>query len=48
MFALTTDDLPMSQAEAARPLDVVLNELEEFIGMRSVKDSIRRLARACS
>ena len=44
MFALTIDDLPMSQAEAARPLDVVLNELEEFIGMRSVKDSIRRLA----
>ena len=44
MFALTIEDLPMSQAEAARPLDVVLNELEEFIGMRSVKDSIRRLA----
>jgi SpoVK/Ycf46/Vps4 family AAA+-type ATPase len=44
MFALTKDDLPMSQSEAARPLDVVLNELEEFIGMRSVKDSIRRLA----
>ena len=44
MFALTKEDLPMSQSEAARPLDVVLNELEEFIGMRSVKDSIRRLA----
>ncbi|WP_081773349.1 AAA family ATPase [Prevotella sp. P6B4] len=44
MFALTKEDLPMSQAEAARPLDVVLNEIEEFIGMRSVKDSIRRLA----
>ena len=44
MFALTTADLPLSQGEAARPLDVVLNELEEFIGMRSVKDSIRRLA----
>ena len=44
MFALTKEALPMSQSEAARPLDVVLNELEEFIGMRSVKDSIRRLA----
>ena len=44
MFALTKEDLPMSQSDAARPLDVVLNELEEFIGMRSVKDSIRRLA----
>ncbi|SHK94584.1 AAA family ATPase [Xylanibacter ruminicola] len=44
MYALTKDDLPLSQGEAARPLDVVLNELEEFIGMRSVKDSIRRLA----
>ena len=44
MFALTKADLPMSQGEAARPLDVVLKELEEFIGMRSVKDSIRRLA----
>ena len=44
MFALTTADLPQSQGETARPLDVVLNELEEFIGMRSVKDSIRRLA----
>ena len=44
MFALTTADLPLSHGETARPLDVVLNELEEFIGMRSVKDSIRRLA----
>ena len=44
MFALTIADLPLSQGETARPLDVVLNELEEFIGMRSVKDSIRRLA----
>ena len=44
MFALTTADLPLSQGETARSLDVVLNELEEFIGMRSVKDSIRRLA----
>ena len=44
MYSLTTDDLPMAQSEAARPLDEVLNELDEFVGMRSVKNSIRRLA----
>ena len=44
MYALTKEDLPMAQSEAARPLDEVLNELDEFIGMRSVKNSIRRLA----
>ena len=44
MFKLTKDDLPMAQNEAARPLDEVLNELDEFIGMRTVKNSIRRLA----
>ena len=44
MFKLTADDLPMAQSEKARPLDEVLNELDEFIGMRSVKNAIRRLA----
>ncbi len=44
MYSLTTDDLPMSQKENVRPLDEVLNELDEFVGMRSVKNSIRRLA----
>ena len=44
MYSLTKDDLPMAQSEAARPLDEVLNELDEFVGMRSVKNSIRRLA----
>ena len=44
MFCLTQDDLPMAQSGAARPLDEVLNELEAFIGMRTVKNSIRRLA----
>ena len=44
MFSLTKDDLPMAQNEAARPLDEVLNELDEFVGMRTVKNSIRRLA----
>ena len=44
MYCLTKEDLPMAQSEAARPLDEVLNELDEFIGMRGVKNSIRRLA----
>ena len=44
MYSLTKQDLPMAQSEAARPLDEVLNELDEFIGMRGVKNSIRRLA----
>lgn len=44
MFRLTVSDLPMAQSEKARPLDEVLNELGEFVGMRSVKNMIRRLA----
>ena len=44
MFRITTEDLPMAQNEKARPLDEVLNELDDFVGMRSVKNSIRRLA----
>jgi len=44
MYRLTTADLPMAQNESARPLDEVLNELDEFVGMRTVKNSIRRLA----
>ena len=44
MYRITSSDLPMAQSEQARPLDEVLNELDEFIGMRSVKNMIRRLA----
>ncbi len=44
MFKLTADDLPSADSGKARPLDEVLNELDEFIGMRSVKNAIRRLA----
>ena len=44
MYRITPEDLPMAQNEKARPLDEVLNEMDEFIGMRSVKNSIRRLA----
>ena len=44
MYMLTAEDLPAAQSSASRPLDEVLNELDDFIGMRSVKNSIRRLA----
>ena len=44
MFCLTSADIAVAQAERVRPLDEVLNELDEFIGMRSVKNMIRRLA----
>ena len=44
MYRITTADLEVPQSEKARPLDEVLNELDEFIGMRSVKNMIRRLA----
>ncbi len=44
MYRITSADLPMAQSEQARPLDQVLNELDDFIGMRSVKNMIRRLA----
>ena len=44
MYRITSADLPMAQSEQARPLDEVLNELDDFIGMRSVKNMIRRLA----
>jgi SpoVK/Ycf46/Vps4 family AAA+-type ATPase len=44
MFRITVEDLDITQQEKARPLDEVLSEFDNFIGMRSVKDAIRRLA----
>ena len=44
MYRITSADLAVEAAAKARPLDEVLNELDEFIGMRSVKNMIRRLA----
>ncbi len=44
MYRITTADLEEAQDTKARPLDEVLNELDEFIGMRTVKNMIRRLA----
>ncbi|MDE6689637.1 MAG: AAA family ATPase, partial [Prevotella sp.] len=44
MYAIKLEDLPMMQNAKTRPLEEVLNELDDFIGMQSVKDAIRRLA----
>jgi SpoVK/Ycf46/Vps4 family AAA+-type ATPase len=44
MYRITSADLEVASSEKARPLDEVLNELDEFVGMRSVKNMIRRLA----
>ena len=44
MYRITVADLAVGQSEKIRPLDEVLNELDDYVGMRSVKNSIRRLA----
>ncbi|MBO5186125.1 MAG: AAA family ATPase [Prevotella sp.] len=44
MYRIIPEDLPISRQTEARSLDEVLNELDQFIGMRSVKNMIRRLA----
>ena len=44
MYRFLPEDLPNAQSTPSRSLDEVLNELEDFIGMRSVKNAIRRLA----
>jgi len=44
MYRITEADLAVQQSEKVRPLDEVLNELDELIGMRSVKNMNRRLA----
>ena len=44
MYRIKVADLAVGQSEKIRPLDEVLNELDDFIGMLSVKNMIRRLA----
>lgn len=44
MFELTVADVIGEKADVVRPLEEVLAELDEFIGMTSVKEAIRRLA----
>lgn len=44
MYRITVDDLPLQQDSQARPLGEILNEMNQYVGMASVKDMIRRLA----
>ena len=44
MYRIIPADLEMAPTDRVRPLDEVLNELDDFIGMMSVKNMIRRLA----
>ena len=44
VYNITIDDLPANQSLTSRPIDEVLAELDAFVGMRSVKNAIRRLA----
>ena len=44
MYELTSADIQQDDACGKRPLDEVLNDLDGFVGMRSVKNMIRRLA----
>ena len=44
MYTIVIDDLPSNKGQAVRPLDEVLNDMDDFVGMRSVKNLIRRLA----
>jgi len=44
MFEITLADVEGEKADVARPLEEVLAEMDEFVGMSSVKEAIRRLA----
>lgn len=44
MYQLMAQDIEGKSTDRVRPLDEVLGELEEFVGMNSVKEAIRRLA----
>lgn len=44
MFEITLADVEGDKADYARPLEEVLGELDEFVGMTNVKDAIRRLS----
>ena len=44
MYTIVAADLPSNKSQAVRPLDEVLNDMDDFVGMRSGKNLIRRLA----
>jgi len=43
MYRITPADLPLAQGDRVRPVEEVLQELDDFIGMTQVKNFIRRL-----
>jgi len=44
MSELTTDDILAHKQKQAKSLDEIMAELDSFIGMKSIKEAIRRLA----
>lgn len=44
MYKIVAEDVAVGQSTKKRPLDEVLNDLDAFVGMRTVKNLIRRLA----
>ena len=44
MFAIVAADLPLEEESEARPIEDVLNDMDNLVGMRSVKNALRRLA----
>ena len=44
MFELTLEDITGEAQEQPKPLEQVMSELDEIVGMKSVKEMIRRLA----
>lgn len=44
MFTITTEDLALDTDSQARPLEDVLKEVDELVGMNTVKNFIRRLS----
>lgn len=44
MYELTAEDITGQPAKKAKTLDEVMGELNEFVGMESIKEAIRRLA----
>ena len=43
MYELTLADIEGEESERVRPLDDILVELDEFVGMKSIKEAVRRL-----
>ncbi|MBR6285933.1 MAG: AAA family ATPase [Bacteroidaceae bacterium] len=44
MFEFAVSDINDGQTNIDKPLDTILSELDEFVGMKNVKEAIRRIA----